>query len=65
MIKKRKDQISDPIKSELDSIKRLLILLLIKAGASQGEIATALGVDQSVVSRMVSARKVRKFNSQR
>ncbi len=35
--------------------------MLIKAGTSQGEIAMALRVDQSVVSRMFSARKVTRF----
>ena len=58
---KKKKSIDDPIQEELDSIKRLLTLLLLKAGTSQGEIAMALDVDQSVVSRMFSARKVKKF----
>ena len=50
------------IHADLDSIKRLIMLLLLKAGATQGEIAMALGVDQSVVSRMFSAKKVKKFD---
>ena len=58
---KRKKSIDDPVQAELDSIKRLLTLLLLKAGTSQGEIAMALDVDQSVVSRMFPARKVKKF----
>jgi predicted transcriptional regulator len=49
----------DPILIELDAIKRLLALALVKAGSPQGEIAMALDVDQSVVSRMFSARKVK------
>ncbi len=52
----------DSVTVELDSIKRLLALFLLKAGASQGEIAMALNVDRSVVSRMFPARKVKKFN---
>ncbi len=58
---KRKKTIEDPVQAELDSIKRLLTLLLLKAGSSQGEVAMALDVDQSVVSRMFPARKVKKF----
>lgn len=51
----------DPIQMELDAIKRLLTLLLLKAGASQREIAKALGVNQSVVSRMFSPITVKRF----
>jgi len=57
----QKKATNDPLQVELDAIKRLLTLLLIKAGTPQGEIAMALGVDQSVVSRMFPARKVKKF----
>lgn len=53
----------DPILAELDAIKRLITLLLLKAGAPQSEIAMALDVDQSVISRMIPARKVTKFES--
>jgi len=45
---------SDPILSELISIKRLLVFALLQSGASQAQVAGALGVDQSVVSRMFS-----------
>lgn len=62
MASTNKKTMSDPVLAELDCIKRLLTLLLIKAGASQGEIAMALSVDQSVVSRMFPARKVKKFD---
>jgi predicted transcriptional regulator len=41
---------------ELQSIKRLLILLLMKNKVSQEEIAKALGVDQSVVSRLINPK---------
>ena len=63
MIKAKAKSIDDPLLSELDSIKRLLILLLLKDGTSQGDIAHALQVDQSVVSRMFPARKL--FNNQK
>ena len=46
---------------ELDNVKRLLILLLIKLGSDSQEIAGALGVDSSVVRRLVPSGKVRKI----
>jgi transcriptional regulator len=58
---KKKTHDLDPTLKELDAIKRLLILMLIKAGASQGEIAMALHTDQANVSRMFPARKVKRF----
>ena len=63
--KARKQTISDPIEAELDSLKKLLILFLLKAGTSQDEIALALGIDQSSVSRIFPARKVKQFNKER
>lgn len=55
---------SDPVIAELDAIKRLLVLLLIKAGTKQGEIAMALGVVQSSVSEMFPSRKVKRFRDE-
>ena len=46
---------------ELDNVKRLLILLLIKLGSDSQEIAGALGVDSSVVRRLVPSGKVRRI----
>lgn len=46
---------------ELASIKWLLVLLLLKAGATQEEIAWPLGVSQSAVSKMLDGKKIRKF----
>jgi len=60
-MKKQTKVVQDPALKELDAIKRLLILMLIKAGASQGEIAMALHTDQANVSRMFPARKVKRF----
>jgi predicted transcriptional regulator len=37
---------------ELQDIKRLLIMVLVRSGASQGDVAMALNVNQSSVSRM-------------
>jgi len=52
----------DPLLKEIDSIKRLIMLLLIKAGTSQSEIAVALDIDQGDLSRMLPARKFKPFN---
>jgi len=41
---------------ELRTIKKLLILLLMKNKASQDEIAKVLGVDQSAISHMINPR---------
>ncbi|MDO8477702.1 MAG: hypothetical protein Q7W02_16180 [Candidatus Rokubacteria bacterium] len=56
---------NDPVADELDSIKRLLVLQLITSGVQAMDIASALGVDKSVVSRLVPARKVKKRTTTR
>jgi len=56
---------NDPVADELDSIKRLLVLQLITSGVQATDIASALGVDKSVVSRLVPARKVKKRTATR
>ena len=43
---------------ELESIKRLIVALLLKLGASSEEIGTALGVDSSVVRKMLPVKKI-------
>lgn len=45
------NRIEDPVAMELAEIKRLLVLLLLKAGASQGEIGVALNSSQPTISR--------------
>jgi NADH/NAD ratio-sensing transcriptional regulator Rex len=45
---------------ELQSIKRLLILLLIKSGATSEEIGRAVGIDSSVIRRMFPMKKTKK-----
>jgi len=47
----------EQIVSELATIKRLLIFALMRNGASQEDVAKALGVDQSQVSRMFAKEK--------
>lgn len=46
---------TDPILAELMAIKRLLVFALLKSGASQAQVAAALGLSQSQVSRMFPA----------
>jgi predicted transcriptional regulator len=59
---KRSKRARDPQAKELDAIKRLLILLLLKIGTSQGEVAKALQLQQSELSRMLSARQVKRVD---
>ncbi len=56
--------IQDPVVRELTGIKDLLSLFLLKSGASQVEVAKALGVDQSVVSRRFPAKDIKPFKKQ-
>lgn len=48
---------------ELRELKALMVLLLMKGGASQGEIARALGVNQSTISRRYGVGEVEPFQS--
>lgn len=43
---------TDPILEELIAIKRLLVFQSLKAGATQKEVASALNLDPSRISRM-------------
>ena len=52
----------DKLEDELVSIKKLLVLMLIKMGTTQEEIAASLGINQGLVSRMCPARKIIKFS---
>jgi hypothetical protein len=58
--KKPKKQKGDPVVNELDSIKRLLILQLITSGVQAIDIASALRVHQSQISRLFPTRRVRR-----
>jgi hypothetical protein len=46
---------------EVESIKRLLILYFIKNGSSSEEIGLALGVDSSVIRKMIPSSAIKKF----
>ena len=61
MQKNKVGDLNAQIVNELGAIKRLLTLLLVKAGTSQEEVSVALQTDRSVVSRMLPARKVKSF----
>jgi predicted transcriptional regulator len=61
MSKRNSDPANQSVVEELEAIKRLLVLSLVKAGAKQKEIAMALQVGQAEVSRMFPARKVERF----
>ncbi|MBI1864126.1 hypothetical protein HYS03_02890 [Candidatus Woesebacteria bacterium] len=43
----------------LSDIKKLLILALIKQGVQSKEIASILGVDPAIITRLVPARKLK------
>jgi len=61
--KKFKKAKGDPIVAELDSIKRLLILQLKTSGVVARDIASALDVHESVVSRLFGTRRVKRLSS--
>jgi len=48
------------ILKELQSIKKLLVLLLIKSGANSEEIGKALDVDSSTIRHMFPLKETRK-----
>jgi len=50
-----------PTEKELDAIKRLLMLFLVKTGTPLSELALALKIDQADVSRMMPIRKIKKY----
>jgi hypothetical protein len=52
---------ADRAARELESIKRLLVLLLLKLGATSDEIGVALAVDASAVRRMIPAQRIKRI----
>jgi hypothetical protein len=60
---KKRNHNMDPAVKELDAIKRLLILMLIKAGTPQGELAKALNIDAGNFSRMYPTRGLKRFKA--
>jgi hypothetical protein len=53
---------TDPEVVELEAIKRLLMLLLVKLGSTSEEIGTALGLHHSRVRQLVPTGKIKKIN---
>jgi len=53
---KRNGQSASSVESELVAIKRLLVLALLRSGSNQKEIAAALGLNQSQISRMLPGK---------
>jgi len=51
----------DETGKEIEAVKKLLILLLIKLGSDSKEIGGALGIDSSVIRRMVPSGKIKKI----
>lgn len=47
--------------SDIEAVKRLLILLLLKLGATSQEIGAALDVDSSVIRRIIPGRAIKKI----
>jgi predicted transcriptional regulator len=63
-----KDQVDDPLNAmatQLREIKGLLVLLLVKGGATQTEIAKALGTTQGTVSKQFRLPRVKPFEAAR
>ena len=50
-----------PDQKTSEDIKRLLVVLLLKLGATSDEIAVALGVNSSRVRQMFPVRKIKKI----
>lgn len=50
------------ILEELDAVKRLMILFLIKLGSDSKEIGMALGISDASVRKIMSMRKVKKLD---
>ena len=52
---------ADPISSELEAIKRLLMLLLVKMGSTSEEIAAALDIHPGSVRKMLPGKKIKRL----
>ncbi|HET9136355.1 MAG TPA: hypothetical protein VFO76_06955 [Candidatus Kapabacteria bacterium] len=55
----KKVNTNEAILVELTNIKKLLIFALLQTGSTQIEVASALGVDNSVISRMLPLKKIK------
>jgi hypothetical protein len=53
------------ILKELEGMKRLLAVFLLKAGTPQSEVAFALQIDQGNLSRVLPAKKFKLFREEK
>jgi IS30 family transposase len=53
------------MRGQLEDLKRLMIMQLVVSGVPATQIAKALGVDRSAISRMVPVREIQKAASSR
>jgi hypothetical protein len=51
--------------TEIEEVKRLLILLLLKLGATSEEIGAALGINSSGIRKIFPIRTIKKIQSVR
>jgi hypothetical protein len=53
----------EEVRSELEHIRRLLIVLLLKLGSDSKEIGIALGIDSSTVRKMFPVSKIARITT--
>jgi IS30 family transposase len=53
------------ISEQLEELKRLTILMLLASGVQSAHVARALGVHQSVLSRMLPVREIQRAAAKR
>lgn len=58
------DKTLNQIASDLEAIKKLMILNLMENGYSQARIAAAMGTSQASISRMFAAKKAKASDEQ-
>lgn len=61
----RRNAMAGDADKQLEDVKRLLVLLLMKLGSPSEEIALALQVDSSAVRKLIPSRKVKKIVAER
>jgi len=52
---------NDALLVQVKEVKRLLILLLMKMGATSQEIGAALGIDSSAIRKMIPVRSIKRI----
>jgi DNA-binding NarL/FixJ family response regulator len=61
----KQEHASDPVTTELVAIRQLLIVALLRSGVSQKQIATALGLHESKLSRALPKGRGRAVTQRR